>query len=129
MYPVVFELLLILAPFWLLRICESSNKMFVTLLLLLPPTDPMLRPWPPSQYIPETVTLLPLVIATQSSWFSTVLSRIIVLLQVLTSNPSVLWAAGRPSDRLLGALPAVLSRVMPDITKPAEFSMLKQCVG
>lgn len=43
------------------------TKIFVTLLLLFPPTDPILIPCPPRQYMSETVTLFPLVMATQSS--------------------------------------------------------------
>jgi hypothetical protein len=67
-----------------------TYRMFVTRLLLLPPTDPIERPWPPEQYMLLTVTLLPEVIATQSSWLITVESVIRVLLQLERSKPSEL---------------------------------------
>jgi hypothetical protein len=67
-----------------------TNKIFVTLLLLFPPTDPIESPCPPSQNISFTVMLFPLVIATQSSWFSTLELESTILLVVEISNPSAI---------------------------------------
>jgi len=58
--------------------------------LTLPPTLPIERPCPPSQYMFETVMLLPLVIATQSSWFNTLESLKIMPSVLEISKPSVL---------------------------------------
>lgn len=47
--------------------------------------------------------LLPLVMATQSSWLMTTLRCITMLLEELTSKPSELCAAARPWLTPLGA--------------------------
>jgi hypothetical protein len=101
--PVVPELVLILQPFWLLEIVESENVTSVTTLLLLPPTDPMERPWPPMQVIPVTVTFTPEVTATQSSWLETQVFDNMMLLLDEKSNPSELCAAARVPDAALAA--------------------------
>jgi hypothetical protein len=145
MNPVVLKFDLMRAPFCELTIWLSVNcgnvslrfdqrkvgrtRILVTLLLLLPPTDPMLKPWPPEQYILDTVTLFPLVMATQSSWLYTILLVMVTLLLVLRSNPSELWAAGRPPLLVFGASPAELSRSKFSNNRLEQLEILKRCVG
>lgn len=73
--------------------------------------------------------LSPEVMATQSSWLSTVLSRRVMPFVLEMSKPSVLCAAGRPLERAFGALPAVWLRTIFSTTRPLEPEMLKQWVG
>jgi len=81
---------------------------------------------PPEQVIPVTVTFVPLVTATQSSWFlTTVLERTMLVVEEM-SNPSELCAAGSPELIALGASPAELSRVRPVIVKSVQPVMSKQ---
>jgi hypothetical protein len=145
--PVVSEFDLILHPFSLLETVESENVMPETTLLLFPPTDPILKPlkkfllviaktiwaystyWPPEQVMPVTVTLVPLVTATQSSWFITIVFERTTLLLEEKSNPSLLWAAGSPSLAELAASPAVLLSVSPVIVNPSQLVTSKQWVG
>jgi hypothetical protein len=89
MKPVVLEFVLMRMPFWELRMTELVKEIEVTLLLDLPPTEPMLRPWLPSQYMLEMEMLAPLVTATQSSWLMTVLSRTMVLLVEARPKPGI----------------------------------------
>jgi hypothetical protein len=145
------------APFWELMICELVNlkwsaygfdrvmrgrekgkesqgngntyRIFVTLLLLLPPTEPIDIPCPPEQYKFDTVILFPLVMATQSSWFKMVLSVTRKLLEVEISKPSELCAAGKPLLIAFGASPALLLRTMLVITTFEQLEIEKQCVG
>jgi hypothetical protein len=74
----------------------------------------------------ETVMLVPDVTATQSSWLITVVSVMTMFVLPETSKPSLLWAAGRPPDAELGALPAELSRVSPVIVVPEAEVISKQ---
>jgi len=84
---------------------------------------------PPEQVIPVTVTFVPLVTATQSSWFlTTVLERTMLVVEEM-SNPSELCAAGSPELIALGASPAELSRVRPVIVKSVQPVMSKQWTG
>lgn len=88
--PVVPEFVLILHPFWLSEILELEKVIPVTTLLDFPPTEPILNPCPPEQVIPVTVMFVPLVTATQSSWFTTVVFERIKLVDEEMSNPSEL---------------------------------------
>jgi len=45
------------------------------------------------------------------------------------SKPSLLWAAGSPSERLLAASPSLLSRVRPEMVRPWLPVMEKQWTG
>lgn len=54
--PVVPEFVFIRHPFCEFEIFELLKVTPVTLLSDLPPTEPMLRPWPPEHVIPVTVT-------------------------------------------------------------------------
>ena len=107
----------------------SRNTMFETTLLDLPPTDPMLSPWPPVQDRSETVTLLPLVTATQSSWLRTEEAVRRTLFEDDRSKPSELWAAGLPAEAAFGASPAELSRVMPEMVRSVHEVIEKQWTG
>ena len=84
---------------------------------------------PPEQVMPVTVILVPLVTATQSSWFLTIvlLNNMLVVLEI--SKPSELCAAGRPDEAAFGASPAELSRVRPVIVTPVEPVISKQWTG
>lgn len=110
--PLVPELVLMRHPFSLLEITELENVTPSTTLLLLPPMEPMLSPWPPMQVMPVTRMLEPLVTATQSSWLLTTEFLSVRPLVEDMSKPSELWAAARPLLTELGAFPAVLSRLM-----------------
>lgn len=127
--PVVFELVLIRQPFWLLETLESENVISVTTLLLFPPTEPILRPWPPIHVMPVTVTFTPLVTATQSSWLLTYVFDKMTLLLLEKSKPSELCAAARPPDAELAALPALLSRCRLSIVIPVQPVTSKQWTG
>jgi len=124
--PVVPELVLMRAPFWEFFTTELVKRTFDTSLSDFPPMEPIERPCPPSQTMLETVMLVPEVTATQSSWLMTVVLVIRRFVLPETSKPSLLWAAGRPSDAALGALPAELSRVRPVIVVPEAEVMSKQ---
>lgn len=127
--PVVPEFVLIRHPFWLLVTTEFENVTRSTVLSLLPPMEPILKPWPPVQVMPVTRIFCPLVTATQSSWLLTdVFSRMRLLVDEI-SNPSELWAAGNPPLAELGALPAELSRVMPVSKMVSPPVISKQCTG
>lgn len=101
--------------------------------------------------MPLTVTLTPDVTATQSSWLDTQLSFRMILLLDEKSKPSLLWAAGSPSEREFAAFhfvshsyhlnmyfvdnsskeekptfPAELSRVRPDIVSPTQPVTVKR---
>jgi len=124
--PVVPEFVLIRHPFWLLEMEESENVMSVTTLLLFPPTEPMLSPWPPEQVIPVTVMLEPEVIATQSSWFLTTVFERMLLEVEEKSKPSELCAAASPPLIEFAASPAELSSVSPLMVNPLPPVMSKQ---
>jgi hypothetical protein len=127
--PVVPEFVLILQPFSLFVTLESEKVISDTTLLLFPPTDPILRPWPPEQVTPVTVTFVPLVTATQSSWFVTVDDDRIMFVVEEISNPSELCAAGFPPLAEFGALPAELSNLIPVTVKPLQPVISKQWTG
>lgn len=103
--------------------------MSVTVLSDFPPTEPMLRPCPPEQVMVVTVMLVPLVTATQSSWFRTVVLERTKLVVEEMSKPSELWAAGRPELTAFGALPAVLLSVSPVMVIRSHPVMSKQWTG
>lgn len=84
------EFVLILHPFSEFEIVESENVISVTVLSDFPPTDPMLNPWPPEQVMPVTVIFVPLVTATQSSWFLTIVLERTIFVVLEISNPSEL---------------------------------------
>jgi hypothetical protein len=146
--PLLSALDFILQPFSLSVTVEFENVIPETTLLLFPPTDPMLKPlqrsqsafhistwenWisycPPEQVIPVTVMFVPLVTATQSSWFFTTVSDKMTLEQLEKSKPSELCAAALPSLAELEASPAELSSVRPVIIKPSAPVMSKQWTG
>lgn len=114
------------APFWEFFTTELVKRTSDTLLFDLPPIEPIDRPCPPSQTIFETVIFEPEVTATQSSWLMTVVLVMSMLVLEETSKPSLLWAAGRPSDAEFGALPAELSSVKPVMVVPEAEVTSKQ---
>ena len=127
--PVVPELVLMRQPFWLLDTVLSEKTTLLTVLSDLPPTLPMLRPWPPEHIMPDTLIVSPDVTATQSSWFLTVMSLSTMLVLLEMSKPSELCAAASLPVLLLGASPAELSSVRPDRVRPSQLVISKQCVG
>jgi hypothetical protein len=88
--PVVPEFVLIRHPLELFLTTELEKVTPSTTLLLFPPMEPMLKPCPPLQTMLVTVIFVPLVTATQSSWFVTVLSVNRMLFAEEKSNPSEL---------------------------------------
>ena len=72
---------------------------------------------------------VPLVTATQSSWFFTTVFANTTFVEPEMSKPSELCAAALPPLAELEASPAELSRVRPVIVKPLAPVMSKQWAG
>lgn len=106
--------------------CEAEMLLFsmmtpLTVLSERPPTEPMLRPWPPEQVPPMKWMLVPELMARQSSWFLTLALEMVIPLELPTSNASVLWP---PPES-----PAELSMVMWSRVRSVALLMLKPWTG
>lgn len=67
-----------------------------TVLSERPPTEPILRPWPPSQTPPVKAMVVPELTARQSSWFRILALEIVTPVEEPTSKASVLWPSETP---------------------------------
>lgn len=90
-----------------------------TVLSERPPTEPMLRPWPPVQTPPVKEIVVPEFMARQSSWLEMLAPVMEMPVEEPTSKASVFVAAVEVSP----VVPAELSIVMSARVRDVEPSM------